>query len=383
MSSEVFITGSDVRTRCRSLARWLCAQGYRWQGSPAQLFAAISPPASDPVNFTDADDLATFLITDAEELRQFGVAVKLSQAAGGERTVTLRTSLAELRSCKVAPLTDHDLEAETVRTLEAQNTDTAKRRVDVRPLSILAPALESSPNAVALAETELRVSGQDRATHAKRKLAIVAIAAAVIATIALLASPLQRYLASTTRPDRVSPTAADRVSAATYVRPTPAGKEQKNESRGGVTPGAQQENTQVELSTLLQQALQQRSAASQYELGIRYAEGRGVAADKVSGYAWLILAAANGNPRSEPVLRKLTTELSPGEIQRIRIKVGIAYAEGAGVDANDVIAHSWFSLAEHAGSADGTVLKDRLESRMTREQIVAANTRTIDWLRRH
>jgi hypothetical protein len=139
----------------------------------------------------------------------------------------------------------------------------------------------------------------------------------------------------------------------------------------------------AEISTLTREAVEQRNGASQYELGMRYTQGQGVKPDKVVGYAWLVLARSNGDRRTEGTLRALTPQLSPTELQEVRVVLGDWHARGFGVPSDYVAAHTWFSLAEVAGSAEAKVRKKQIEGRMSPGQIQDANAKTKAWLSRH
>lgn len=147
--------------------------------------------------------------------------------------------------------------------------------------------------------------------------------------------------------------------------------------------GARDNSDASELKRLMREAGQERQPAAQHELGTRYAEGHGVTPDKVKASAWLVLAWSNGHKPSQATLRALTSNLSEVELQKVRMAVADMYSSGIGVPVDLVAAHSWFSLAEVAGSAEATVRKKEVEARMTPEEIERAQTRTTAWLSSH
>ena len=116
---------------------------------------------------------------------------------------------------------------------------------------------------------------------------------------------------------------------------------------------------------------------------MRYAQGRGVERDQVSAYTWLVLARVNGATGTDDLLQKLGSRLSQLDLQKVRVSIGNSYAQGVGVPRDLVAAHSWFALAEVAGSADATLLKKKLEGHMSQAQIKEAQSRTTEWLSRH
>ena len=72
-------------------------------------------------------------------------------------------------------------------------------------------------------------------------------------------------------------------------------------------------------------------AGAQYEVGLRYAEGRGVARDPRQALAWFDKAAAQG--------------LAPAQY-----RVGSSYEKGVGVDRDPAIAMGWYAKAAGAGN---------------------------------
>jgi TPR repeat protein len=122
---------------------------------------------------------------------------------------------------------------------------------------------------------------------------------------------------------------------------------------------------------------------AQYELGNAYADGRGVPRDPVNAYACYVLASANGNSAGDEALKFLTPKLSDAQIAQVRLTVGDMYEQGRGTPVDYVAAYTWFTLAQSAGSADGQGARQALASKMTRQQLDAANRRASEWLRRH
>jgi hypothetical protein len=133
----------------------------------------------------------------------------------------------------------------------------------------------------------------------------------------------------------------------------------------------------------LQEAARRGNGDAQYELGNTYADGRGVPRDPVNAYACYVLAGANGNSASDEALRFLTPKLSDAQIAQVRLTVGDMYEQGRGTPVDYVAAYTWFTLAQSAGSADGQRARQSLASKMSRQQLDAANRRASEWLRRH
>jgi hypothetical protein len=59
------------------------------------------------------------------------------------------------------------------------------------------------------------------------------------------------------------------------------------------------------------------------------------------------------------------------------------YANGEGVPEDYVLAYMWWNLAVAQGYEDAQGNKDRLEQRMTREQIAEAQRLSREWLEAH
>ena len=139
----------------------------------------------------------------------------------------------------------------------------------------------------------------------------------------------------------------------------------------------------VEAVRWLREAARQGDADAQYELGNAYADGKGVAADIVSAYACYVLAGAKGNTAGDEALRRLTPQMTSAQIAQVRSTVGEMFLEGRGTPVDYVGAYAWFRLAESAGSSDGRSARRAVASKMTKQQIAAAERRASDWLKHH
>jgi TPR repeat protein len=74
----------------------------------------------------------------------------------------------------------------------------------------------------------------------------------------------------------------------------------------------------------------QGDAAAQYRLGTLYAEGKGVAQNDETAFAWMLKAANQGDPDAQ-------------------YNVGASYAGGTGVKKDDAEAAKWFQRAANQG----------------------------------
>ncbi|MBV9479426.1 MAG: AAA family ATPase [Acidobacteria bacterium] len=122
---------------------------------------------------------------------------------------------------------------------------------------------------------------------------------------------------------------------------------------------------------------------AQFELGTAYAYGRGVPADAVTAYTWLALAFANGKPQAGSLLRELTRQMNEPDIARIRWNLGQMYANGIGVAADKITAYKWHLLAASAGETRSRSAQAELAATMTRDEVYQAQVRARAWLNRH
>ncbi len=125
---------------------------------------------------------------------------------------------------------------------------------------------------------------------------------------------------------------------------------------------------------------------AQYNLGILYYTGRGVAQDYQQAYQWTSKAAEQGHMRAQFNLGTLyfsgtgieldhamafswyerAARSGHGEAQ---FNLGTMYRDGDGVEINIVNAHAWATLALENEFADAADLIRGLERRMSEEQL--------------
>jgi hypothetical protein len=127
-----------------------------------------------------------------------------------------------------------------------------------------------------------------------------------------------------------------------------------------------------EFNSLLQQSSSTKDSTAQYELALKYAEGRGVKQDNVAAYMWFTLARTNGSLAADSAIQTLTANLSSSDLQKARIAIGNSFINGTGVPRNYVQAHHWLALAELSGSSEAGGLKKQLETKMPLWQIQQA-----------
>ena len=101
-------------------------------------------------------------------------------------------------------------------------------------------------------------------------------------------------------------------------------------------------------------------ADAQYNLGIMYANGRGIPQDYVQAHKWLNLAADQGYATAQ-------------------FNLGFMYAQGRGVPQDYVQAHMWLNLAAVNGDADAINNLDFVAAKMTPAQIAEAQKMAAEW----
>jgi hypothetical protein len=105
---------------------------------------------------------------------------------------------------------------------------------------------------------------------------------------------------------------------------------------------------------------EQGDAAAQYNLGIMYAKGQGVAVD---------------DPEAMRLYRKAANQGSPPA----QYDLGLMYARGQGVPTSHVLAHMWANLAAGKGHKQALKLRGDAEKRMTPSQFAEAQKLASGW----
>lgn len=120
---------------------------------------------------------------------------------------------------------------------------------------------------------------------------------------------------------------------------------------------------QLEQAQSFVDAARQGNVKAQFDLGVKYANGRGVSRDYREAASWYYLAAQQGYANAQNNL-------------------GLMYYRGLGVPANLIQAYKWLSLAGTAGYAAAANRK-MVAARMTPLQIKAAQVLASDWRALH
>ena len=133
-------------------------------------------------------------------------------------------------------------------------------------------------------------------------------------------------------------------------------------------------------------------AGAQFNLGIMYANGRGVVEDDAEAVRWYRLAAdqghayaqlnlgwmyANGSGVPEDdaeAVRWLRLAADQGHANA-QYNLGLMYANGEGVLQDNVTAHMWFNIAGANGAEDGRDNREKIERKMTPADVSEAQKR--------
>ena len=105
---------------------------------------------------------------------------------------------------------------------------------------------------------------------------------------------------------------------------------------------------------------EQGDADAQFNLGLMYRKGQGVAQDYALAMKWYRKAAEQGYASAQ-------------------INLGFMYDKGQGVPQNYIEAHKWFNLAATKGNKAARKNRDNIEKRMTRGQLAEAQRLARSW----
>ncbi|MFQ5716430.1 MAG: tetratricopeptide repeat protein [Nitrospinales bacterium] len=109
---------------------------------------------------------------------------------------------------------------------------------------------------------------------------------------------------------------------------------------------------------------EQGHAGAQYNLGVMYGTGQGVAQNYKEAAKWYRRAAEQGISDAQKHLGKM-------------------YYKGSGVAEDKVLAHMWFNIAASSGDRDAGRKRDFLSIRMTASQIKKAQEMAREWMEKH
>jgi hypothetical protein len=350
-----------------ALTRWFHGQNVSWRGTPSELLSQLAKYADDrDPGFADSRELLHFITQNAEDLRRVGIHAAVERPTGRPMRVCLDSvPSGNGQGLKLDPASIESSALQTAAptdTLQPEgNVDSPEAASDTSSAAVNDHSADSSSSA-------LHESGRR-----KRFIAPISIAAAILVVGLVLVMIHRGHETSADRNPQPENTVTNPSVLGTANPPNAV------PSADGSVPSL----ADLSLSELIVQAGVSKSPLVEEELATRYMEGRGTQRDVPAAYTWLVLARANGSNRDDELIRKLGNELSQEELQKVRIYLGNSYARGIGVTRNLVTAHSWFELAEVAGSKNATTMKRGLEQSMTPEQIQRAQAKTAEWLARH
>lgn len=109
---------------------------------------------------------------------------------------------------------------------------------------------------------------------------------------------------------------------------------------------------------------EQGHAMAQYNLGVMYKLGQGVAPDYKEAAEWYRQAAEQGILDAQKHLGKM-------------------YYSGSGVVEDKVLAHMWFNIAAANGDGNSGRKRDFLSVKMTASQIKKAQEMAGEWLKKY
>jgi TPR repeat protein len=154
-------------------------------------------------------------------------------------------------------------------------------------------------------------------------------------------------------------------------------------------------SAQTEIESLKARALE-GDAEAQYNLGMKYAYGEGVAKNDVEAVKWYRLAAVQGEAGAQSTLG-VKYDVGEGVVEddaeavkwyrlaadqgesSAQLNLGAMYADGKGVPQDDVQAYKWWNLAAAQGDDRAKAYKSFVEEKMTREQIAEAQKLSSQW----
>ena len=147
-------------------------------------------------------------------------------------------------------------------------------------------------------------------------------------------------------------------------------------------------------------AADQGYAASQFNLGVLYKDGKGVPQDYAEAVKWYRLAADQGDagaqnnlgvrydkgvgvPQDYKEAAKWYRLAADQGYARAQNNLGLSYHNGQGTPQDDVMVYMWFNLAAARGIEEAKTNKEVIEKRMTRQQIAEAQRLSREWFNEH
>jgi hypothetical protein len=155
----------------------------------------------------------------------------------------------------------------------------------------------------------------------------------------------------------------------------------------------------TEAAAWFQQAALRGHGPAQYQLGIAFERGTGVTADPERAKAWYRRAAAQGVAKAMHNLAVLNlggpgrssnygaaahwfNEAAARGLLDSQFNLALLYEQGLGVDQNLLEAYHWYGIAARAGDEEAARRLDRLKPRLAADQLLAQEQRLGEWFAR-
>ena len=152
----------------------------------------------------------------------------------------------------------------------------------------------------------------------------------------------------------------------------------------------------IEAAAWLQRAALRGHGPAQYQLGIAFERGTGVTADPERAKAWYRRAAAQGVAKAMHNLAVLNlggpgrssnyqaaahwfNEAAARGLLDSQFNLALLYEQGLGVDQNLLEAYHWYGIAARAGDEEAARRLDRLKPRLAADQLSAEEQRLGEW----
>lgn len=144
----------------------------------------------------------------------------------------------------------------------------------------------------------------------------------------------------------------------------------------------------------------QGQAVAQYQIGLLYANGKGVTKDDAKARQWYEKAAIQGHTEAQVNLGVLLMYARGGQqdykmaVYYLRLaankgndlaqrRLGQMYERGEGVQQDYIKSYMWYSLGSANGVEAGARLRDALAKKMEPDQIAEAQKLAQEWKPKH
>jgi tetratricopeptide (TPR) repeat protein len=144
----------------------------------------------------------------------------------------------------------------------------------------------------------------------------------------------------------------------------------------------------------------QGHAPAQHNIGILFGQGQGVAQDPKMAVTWFEKAAAQGLPSSQAMLGfvyeeglgvgqdskkalEWYTKAAEAGYMKVLTNLGVMHVEGQGTEKDPAEAYKWWTLAAEAGDGDAKSNLEKLKPDITPEQVAEGQRRVDAWKNAH